>query len=133
MDRSRVSIWTYLVLVFAGGLATGFFADRVYTMRTVSAHAVPRNPEEWKRKYISDVRSRCHLSEAQVEQVGQILDATRRKADALKTRMAPEWEALHTEQVRQVRELMTGPQVAEFEQFRAEREALHRAHSRDQK
>lgn len=127
MERSRVSVWTYLVLVFVGGLATGFFADRVYTMRSVSAHGLPHSPEEWKRKYVADVRERCHLADDQVNQVSQILDDTRQKAEAIRTRMAPEWEALHAEQVSRVRDLMKGPQVAEFDQFRAEREARHKA------
>ena len=131
MDRSRLSVWAYLVLVFAGGLATGFFADRVYTMRTVSANAVPRNPEEWKRRYLEDVHARCHLSAAQLAQVSQVLDQTRQRADALRARMAPEWKALHDEQVAKVRALMVGPQVAEFDKFRADREALHQKHSKD--
>ena len=130
MERSKVTVWTYLVLVFAGGLATGFFADRVYTMRTVSANASPHNPEEWKRKYLADVRERCHLTDPQVAQVTTILDNTRHKADALRARMAPEWAALRAEQVRQMRELMAGPQVAQFDQFHAEREAQHKAHSK---
>lgn len=129
MDRSRLSIWTYLVLVFGGGLATGFLADRAYTMRTVSANAIPRNPEEWKRRYLDDVRTRCHLSQAQLTQVGEILDHTRQRADALRARMDPEWKALHADQVREVRALMVGPQIAEFDKFRAEREAQHRKHS----
>lgn len=131
MERSRVSVWIYLVLVFAGGLVTGLFADRVYTLRTVSAHAVPHNPEEWKRKYIADVKSRCQLTDTQVDQVSQVLDDTRRKAEGMRARLAPEWAALHSEQVRRVRELMAGPQVAEFDRFRAEREAQHKARSKD--
>lgn len=132
MDRPR-ALWTYLVLVFAGGLATGFFADRAYTMREVSAHAAPHSPEEWKRKYLADLRSRCHLTDEQAGKVGAVLDVTRQRAEALRARMAPEWEALHQDQVRQVRELLAGPQVAEFDKFRAEREAQHRAHSKDVK
>lgn len=131
MDRSRVSIWTYLVLVFVGGSVTGFLADRVYTMRTVSANAIPRNPEEWKRKYLEDVRTRCHLSEAQLAQVNQILEVTRHRAEAIRARMEPEWKALHADQVREVRAVMVGPQVAEFDKLRAEREAQHKAHSKD--
>lgn len=131
MDRSRLSVWTYLVLVFVGGLATGFLADRAYTMRAVSANAVPRSPEEWKRKYLEEVRSRCHLSDAQVAQVGQILDNTRQRADALRARLDPEWKALHAEQVGKVRALMVGPQVAEFDQFHAEREAQHHKKSKN--
>lgn len=131
MNRPRVPVWAYLLLVFAGGLAAGFLADRVYTLRTVSAHVAPHNAEEWKRKYLADVRTRCHLSDAQLAQVAVVLDATRKQAEALRARMAPEWQALHAEQVRKVRELMQGSQVADFDQFRAEREAQHRAHSRN--
>lgn len=131
MQRPRVPVWAYLVLVFVGGLAAGVFADRAYTLRAVSAHAAPHNAEEWKRKYLADVRTRCHLSDEQAAQVSVVLDTTRKQAEALRARMAPEWEALHAEQVRKVRDLMQGSQIAEFDQFRAEREAQHRAHSKN--
>ena len=127
MSSNRVSPWLYFFLVFAGGIATGFFGDRAISTRTVSANSAPRNAQEWKRHYMGDLKGRCKLTDSQLARVNDILDRTHQKADEIRARITPELDALHNQQVQEVRELMTDAQRPAYDQFRAERDAQRKA------
>ncbi len=127
MTSSRVSPWVYMFLVFAGGIATGFFGDRVATARSVRADNSPRTAEEWKRHYIDDLKRRCNLTTEQTGRVNSILDATHERADAIRSRITPELAALHDQQVKEVRDVMTDSQKVAYDKFRAERDAQRKA------
>jgi hypothetical protein len=127
MKPNGVSPWLYFFLVFAGGIATGFFGDRALNARTVSANVSPRTAQEWKRHYMGDLKTRCNLTDTQLTQVDDILERTHKQADELRDRIAPELDALHNQQVLQVRELMTDAQRPAYDHFRAERDAQRKA------
>ena len=126
----RFSPWLYFLLVFAGGIATGFFGDRVFATRPVIADTAPHSAEEWKRHYIDDLKRRCALTQDQVSRVNTVLEETHKQADALRARIAPEMTALHNQQVKEVRELLTDGQKPAYDQFRAERDAQRKAERR---
>lgn len=122
MKRSRLSGGAYLLLVFLSGIVVGVFANRLYVMNSVSANANPKTPEEWRRKYVEEMRSRVRLSPDQVRQLEPILDETRRLFHEAHERAKPELKAIQDAQVQKVRAILSEDQKAEYEKFRAERE-----------
>jgi Spy/CpxP family protein refolding chaperone len=122
MKRSSLSTAVYLLLVFLSGIAVGVFANRLYVMNSVSANASSKSPEEWRRKYVEEIRSRLRLSDQQVAQLQPILDETRQRFHDAHERAKPELKAIHDEQVQKVRSILKDDQKAEFEKFRQERE-----------
>jgi Spy/CpxP family protein refolding chaperone len=122
MKRSSLSTAVYLLLVFLSGIAVGVFANRLYVMNSVSANASSKSPEEWRRKYVEEMRSRLRLSDQQVAQLQPILDETRQRFHDAHERAKPELKAIQDEQVQKVRSILKDDQKAEFEKFRQERE-----------
>ena len=120
--RSVFSTRLYLALVFLSGILVGGFAVRLYTMSSVSASVNPRNPEEFKRRYIEEMRSRLHLSDQQVTQLGPILDETRQRYREFHERYKPELKAIQNQQVGKIRSILTEGQQPEYSKMLDERE-----------
>lgn len=120
--------WTValsLSLVFVCGMAVGAFGHWLYSNNTVNAKSAtgqPRNPEEFRRRYVDEMRTRLKLDESQVTQLNAALDATRGKIDAMKARHRPEVKQIQQEQVDQINGFLTEPQRAEYRKMRQERE-----------
>lgn len=122
MKRSSLSTGVYLLLVFLSGIVVGVFANRLYVMNSVSANANPKSPEEWRRKYVAEMRSRLRLSDQQVAQLEPILDETRQRFHDAHERAKPELKAIQDEQVQKIRSILKDDQKAEYEKMREERE-----------
>lgn len=117
----------YLVLVFLSGCLVGGFANRLYQMRSVSASVRGRPSSlELRKKYVTELRSRLHLSDNQVSKLQPILDATHRRVHEVMERHRPQMKAIEEDQARQVRTLLNPDQLTEFEKFRQEREKHRR-------
>ena len=125
MKGSRIPVWLYLVLVFAGGAGAGIFGDRLYTARTVSADSrsgAPRSPEEFRKRYTDEMKRRLSLTPDQLTQLNSVLQATQDRMRALHERDRPEMSAIHQEQVDQVHAILDDKQDAEYDKMREERE-----------
>lgn len=117
----------YLILVFLSGCLVGVFGNRLYQMRSVSASVSGRPSSlELRRKYVTELRGRLHLSDDQVSKLQPILDATHRRVHEVMERRRPEMKAIEADQARQIRALLNPDQQAEFEKFRQEREKHRR-------
>jgi hypothetical protein len=119
MPKSRLSVGVYLLLVFLSGALVGAFAHRLYMARSVVA--APR-PEEWRRRYVEDLRVRVKLDAQQIAQVQRILDETRQKYHQLKEQEKPLAQAIHDEQTAQIRSILRDDQKPAYDQFREERQ-----------
>ncbi len=112
----------YLALVFLSGILVGGFGVRLYTLSPVSASVNPRNPEEFKRRYVEEMRSRLHLSDQQVTQLGPIMDETRQRYREFHERYKPELKAIQNQQVGKIRSILTEGQQPEYSKMLEERE-----------
>ena len=112
----------YLALVFLSGILVGGFGVRLYTLSPVSASVNPRNPEEFKRRYIDEMHARLHLSDQQVKQLGPILDETRQRYREFHERYKPELKAIQNQQVGKIRSILTEAQQPEYNKMLEERE-----------
>lgn len=117
MNYSYRQMVILLALVFVGGAGAGGFAVSLYKTKTVVAA-----PKAWRDRYVSDLRKRLQLTEPQVTRLNGILDGTKSRYDAVKTRYKPEMEQIHSEQVTSIRAMLEPAQAGDYDKFRAERE-----------
>ena len=139
MPKSRLSAVLSLLLVFFSGGVLGAFAYRLYS--TSSVHSgrdtggPPRklSPEEFRKKYISDLTNAVKLDNQQISGLNAILDRTREDFDKLNEKIKPDrdavsekWrparESIHNHQVESINSLLRPDQRPLYESFRAERE-----------
>ena len=74
---TRWTVALYMALVFACGGVVGAFAHRLYTVSGVSANVGQRNPEEFRKRFMADMKARLQLNDDQAAKLGTIMDETR--------------------------------------------------------
>jgi DNA anti-recombination protein RmuC len=121
MRRNTLTTGLYLVLLFLSGVAVGTFGLRLYTLNAGRSGGRP-SAEEFRRKYIEEMRSRLKLTDDQASKLGPILDETGRQFRELREKHRPELKAIQDEQTEKIRALLTEAQQAEFSKFQEERE-----------
>lgn len=122
MRRSNLATLVYLLVVFASGTVVGGFANRLYMAKAVSATVnAPPSRAELRKQYIQDMRTRLQLSDAQVTELQQIMDATGQ-------RMHEMHKAIGDEHIRKVAAMLDDRQKTEYSKMREEREK----HKQDQ-
>ncbi|SRR6266849_8693063 len=122
MTFSRWKIAMYVGLVFVSGALSGAFSHRLYTVSGVSANA-PRNPEEFRRRYMEEMKTRLKLTPDQVTQLSAILDETRSRVRSTRESIEPEIRKIREEQQEKVHHILSAGQRPEYDQMRKEREA----------
>lgn len=124
MTRSRLAIAIYLLLVFLSGVVVGAVGHRFYYREKFTPRPRP-SPEEFRRRYMEDLRSRLKLTDEQAQRIDAILDETR---DRYRTQM----RAMQEEQAAKIRAVLNPEQQREYEQMRREREERRkRAHKEE--
>jgi hypothetical protein len=123
MNRSRLTVAAYMLAVFLGGVIVGSFGQRLYTVKAVGASVrSPRNADEFRKSYVSDMRARLKLDDQQVLKLNAILDETRDRFKAFKDQHKDEMKAIHDTQVARINDILDASQRAEYDRFRAERD-----------
>jgi hypothetical protein len=135
MPKSRLSAAIYLSLVFLSGALVGGLSYRLYAVNTVNAvngggRPVRLNPEEARRHYMDEIRTRVKLDDEQIRQVNQILDETRAQFDQIRRKMNSEGRAIYDLQGEKIAAILRDDQKSLFTAFRTERE-LQRQHTRE--
>lgn len=116
MRRSNVATLVYLLVVFASGAVVGGFANRLYMTKTVSATvSAPPSRAQLRKQYTQDMRSRLHLTDAQVSQLERIMDATGQHMHEMH-------QTIENEHIQKVTAILDDNQKAEYAKMRAERE-----------
>jgi hypothetical protein len=129
VKRSTWSIAFYVVLIFASGVAAGVLGQRLLASRVVIADSAPRTPEQWRAKYVEELRERLSLDATQEATLNKVLDITRARYNQVRERNRPEMKRIHDEQVESIREVLNDAQKAAYAQFLLEKEAEKRARS----
>jgi Spy/CpxP family protein refolding chaperone len=122
MTLSRWKIALYVGLVFVSGALLGAFSHRLYTVSGVSADA-PRNPEEFRKRYMEEMKSRLKLTADQVTKLSVILDETRARVRSTRESIEPEIRQIRDEQQEKVHQILSADQRPEYDKMRQEREA----------
>jgi Spy/CpxP family protein refolding chaperone len=122
MTLSRWKVALYVGLVFVSGALLGAFSHRLYTVSGVSANA-PRNPEEFRKRYMEEMKSRLKLTADQVTKLSAILDETRARVRSTRESIEPEIRQIRDEQQEKVHQILSAEQRPEYDKMRQEREA----------
>jgi hypothetical protein len=125
MKFTRLSVSLYVGLVFASGAVLGAFAHRAYTASSVSA-AAPTNPEEFRKRFLAEMKSRVKLSDEQLTKLVVVLDETRSQFRKTRESIEPEMLRIREEQHQWILSLLKPEQAAEYEKMRKEREERQR-------
>ena len=126
MKRSNLVLAAYLLAVVLSGGVVGFLVHYLYNMQSVNAKAMPRDPDDYRHKYVEEMRSRLSLQEEQVQQLNAILDSTRLRHREVREKHRPEINAIQEEQVSKIRSILSEPQRLLYETMRAERDQKRR-------
>ena len=124
MPKSRLSVLLSLLLVFLSGALLGGFVHKLYST-TVNAGAPARRPtpEDFRSRYVTDMRTRLQLDDDQVGQLGQILNQIGHETDQ-------KMREIRNEQIEKINAMLRPEQKPMYEQFRAEREKARRQRDR---
>jgi hypothetical protein len=119
MRRNQWSAGALAVLLFGGGAAVGALGHRYYAASTVLASDPA---DDYRHRFVSDMKSRLGLSPAQVDQLEDILDATKSRFRAARETCRPAIANIKQEQIAQVKAILTPRQIPLYDQLVAERE-----------
>jgi hypothetical protein len=132
MNLSKTAVALYVLLVFASGVLVGGLGYRLYTVSPVSASGA-RNSDEYRRKYLDEMRSRLHITAEQESQLTAILDETRARYREAQDRMKPEMQQIRKEQTDKVIAILSPAQQQEYARMREERDRRRREQDPSQK
>jgi hypothetical protein len=123
MKSSQLTVALYAVLTFASGVVVGVAGHRLYTTTSdVRAKSAPRSPDDYRQRYVEEMRSRLKLDVRQVTDLNAVLDSTRDRFRQLREKERPEVKTIQDDQVERIRAILSADQRAEYEKMRAERE-----------
>lgn len=123
MKRSGLTTALYVALVFLSGAVAGSVATRLYTTSSVQARPSQRpSPEEFRRRYVEEMKTRLKLNDDQLGRLQSILDETRARFHDARQRQDAEMKTIHGGQVEKIRSILSEEQRTEYEKMRAERQ-----------
>jgi hypothetical protein len=122
--KSSLPVALSMLVVFLSGSVVGALAHRLYMVKSVGAvrDLRPPSPQEYKNRYISELKSRLALNEAQVSKVAAVLDHTNSRFRELHERTRPERSKIHETQVEEIRSILSSEQLPKYEQYLKDRE-----------
>ena len=123
MTRKNLPIALYLLLVFVSGSVVGALGYRTYNPPTARSVSAPLSPDEWRRRYIEETRTRLSMSDDQVEKLKAMLDQTEILFRQARERENQEIRQIREDHYQRVRTILSGDQLPKYEKLHAEREA----------
>jgi oligoendopeptidase F len=121
VNLSRTRIALYVLLVFACGAVVGAFGHRLYEATTVDAKA-SQTSEQFRVRYMAEMKSRLNLTPEQITKLEFILDETRARIHEAQAKLDPEIASIRNEQIEKIRQMLSAEQKPLYEQLRRERE-----------
>jgi hypothetical protein len=121
MKFTRWTVAFYMGLVFACGAVVGAFAYRLYTVSDVSANVGQRNPEEYRKRFMAELKARLNLNDDQAAKLGVIMDQTRLQFRATRATIEPEIQKIREEQLQKISGILSVDQQAEFQKVMEQR------------
>lgn len=150
MPKFGISAILSALLMFVSGAVLGAFSYRLYSISPVQSGkdsgGPPKrmSPEDFRKRYVSDLTSAVKLDPQQIAALNVVLDQIReevtklnekmkREHDAVNEKWHPDREALHSLQVERINGLLRPEQRPLYEAFRAERDRQRKLHEQQRK
>lgn len=119
MKFSRGTIALYMTLVFASGAAIGVYGNRYYTASVQdtdrSKGKRPPTPDEFRKMYLTNMKTQLLLSDEQVQKLTAVLDETRALMNDLHKRQLPEQQEIQRAQNEKIRALFDTVQQEKYD------------------
>ncbi len=122
MKLTRWTVALYMALVFACGGVVGAFGHRLYTVSGVSANAAQRSPEEFRKRFMADMKARLQLNDDQAAKLKTIMDDTRTRFREAREKFEPEMQKIREDQRQRISELLSPSQQSEWQKIVEERQ-----------
>jgi hypothetical protein len=134
MKRNQWMALALAVLLFVSGAAIGALADHLFEGRSVIA----KGAEDFRQRYMDEMRTKLKLTPAQMDQLQLILDDTKAKVKAVRDSYHPAMLKIKQEQISRVKSILRPEQVPAYEQLVSEherraREQEERDHQEEQR
>lgn len=131
MPKNKFSALLSLLLVFASGVLVGAVGYRLYVVNTVAMAPVPprppqRDPEEVRKRIVSEMQQKIKLDDAQVQRLNQIYDRTRQEFDAIHKKASQDSRTIWENQKEEIRQILRPDQLPLYEQYQKERDEQHK-------
>ncbi len=143
MAQSKTSAFLSVLLVFVGGVAVGGLGYRLYDEKVLVTNAPapkkspPPSPEDVRKRVVARMKDAVKLDDAQIVQLGKILDESRDGFEQIKQRRDAaidpiikksfqENQALREAQNAKVKAMLHDDQQPLFAKYLADREAEHK-------
>ena len=121
MPKYKLSAVLSLLVVFLSGSVLGAVAYRLYAVNAVQGVGAPRkNPEEFRKHYVEEFRSKVKMDDQQIATLQQILDETRAAGHKMREKMNAEGEAIQAAQVEKINAILRPDQLPLYAALRAE-------------
>ena len=133
MTRKNLPIAFYLLLVFVSGSVVGALGYRTYNPPTARSVSAPVAPNEWKRRYIEETRSRLSMTDDQVDKIRAMLDQTEARFRQARERENQEIRQIGEDHYQRVRTILTPEQLPKYEKLHGEREARAKQEERNRR
>jgi hypothetical protein len=131
MKRWNLPIAIYLFVVFLSGAVVGALGYRLYSPPAAKSGSVampPKiTPEEFRRQYLEEMRTRVNLTPDQMQKLNVILDESRAHMLEARGQHDQTVKQIREQQFEQVRAMLTPEQLPKYEQVRLEREQRAKA------
>ena len=129
MKRWNPPIALYLLLVFISGAVVGALGYRTYKPPSASSNARV-SPEEFRRQYLQEIKTRVNLSDDQLQKVNTILDETRTRFHEARDKHNDIVKQIGEEQRAKMRAILSSDQVPKAEQFWQDRDQRNKQSKR---
>ena len=115
--------YIYFSLTFLLGIVVGGVGVFYYVWHTGQWHRAPS-----RERIVGHLKRELNLSDAQVQQIGQIMDEAAKKHQLLQQQVEPQFQALHKETRDRIRQILNPDQLQKFNELvrRHEEERPHR-------
>jgi hypothetical protein len=129
MKRWNPPIALYLFLVFISGAVVGALGYRTYKPPSASSNARV-SPEEFRRQYLLEIKSRVNLNDDQLQKVNAILDETRTRFHDARDKHNEIVKQIGEEQRSKMKAILTSEQIPKAEQFWQDRDLRNKQNKR---
>jgi hypothetical protein len=129
MKRWNLPIALYLFLVFISGAVVGALGYRTYKPPTASSNARV-SPEEFRRQYLQEIKTRVNLNDEQLQKVNAILDETRTRFHDARDKHNEIVKQIGDEQRAKMRAILSVEQLPKAEQFWLDRDQRQKQNKR---
>src|SRR6266498_5133754 len=139
MPKYKLSAVLSLMVVFLSGSVLGAVAYRLYAVSSVQGvrDTAPKQPkmppEEFRKHYVEEFRTKVKMDDQQVATLQQILDQTRADFHKMRDKMNAEGEAIQAAQVEKINAILREDQRPLYMQLRTAREAQRKQRDEQRK